>query len=371
MKLASSFLSLIAVVAAVPAQDKAPQARQFLFDGYTTAMSIDMKKMRDSGVWDEISVSTLKMIFGMIEKQSGFSFETLDRVMMVREAVAEGQDKKSREVVTMETSAPLGEMRDQQFGRFSTAKVGDYTLMLDGWSQSDEAIVDVTPKLRVYGARSLLASVLQGEPRVGLPSGDVMSFTAAKKGLLGYIVGDLKNDEETRKVLDEALPDTVWPADDPPTFICIRLLATGDEDDPHLMLEAVMRHGKDGAGLVASEKAVTEALKKLAKLKEARIIRPLLKKVAHERDGTDAIWRVDIGRARNLGGMLGMLSPFMMFATASVAPVMQAGAVQVEVIEEVEVAEEAKPKPTKKKDKPKAIEVTRKPKPKPVTGGGR
>ncbi len=136
----------------------------------------------------------------------------------------------------------------------------------------------------------------------------------------------------------------------------------------------MLRHGKDGAGLVASEKAVASALQRVREIKETRIIRPLLKKIKHERDRTDAIWRLDLGRARNAAGMLGTLSPFLMFARASEVQPIQG---QVLFLEEVAEEEEAKPKPVEKK-KTKVIEITRKPpkkakatpKPKPVTGGG-
>lgn len=362
MKLAPSFFTLIAVAATVSAQTKAPHARQFLFDGYTTAMSLDMKKVRDTGAWDEINVSTMKMIFGLIEKQCGFPLDRLDRTTLVRERAPDGQERRAREVIIIEGNGDLGQPKDVESGRYATTAIGDYSLMVDQWSASDQAMVKVTPKLRVLGPTELVTDVLKGKPRGGLPSGDVMSFTAAKKGLLGYIVADLENDDSARLALKDVLPDAEWPADDKPTFICIRLLVSGEEDDPHLKLEVVLRHGKDGEGLVASEKAVADALQKVKKIKETRIIWPILRKIQHERDRTDAIWRVDLGRARNVGGMLGTLSPFLMFSSASSVAPAQRGVI-LEIDEEVE-----EPKPVKKKAKPKTVEVTRKKQPKAKVG---
>lgn len=378
MKLALTFLAIAACVAALPAQTKAPKARQFLLDDYTSVMSIDMKKMRDSGVWDEMSSSALKMIFGMMEKQFGFSLDALDRATMVREYSVDGEVTKSCEILTVEGNADLGQLADVQHGRYVAAVVGDYTVMLDQWG-GDQALVQVTPTLRVMGPTDLLKDVLNGKPRAGLPSGDVMSFTAGQKGLLGYAIGDLRSGDIAHMGLDVMLPDAAWPEDDKPTFVCIRLVCSGDEDDPHLTLEWLLRHGKDGAGLVASEKAVASALNRVRELKEARIVRPLLKKITHERDRTDAIWRLDLGRARDAAGMLGMLSPFLMVSRAAEVQVIQAGQIIVEeVVEEVVEAQEEKAKPKPVEKKAKVIEVTRKPpkkakltpKPKPATGGG-
>jgi hypothetical protein len=42
-----------------------------------------------------------------------------------------------------------------------------------------------------------------------------------------------------------------WPVDDPPRVLGVKVLATGDPDDPddlHLTIEAVLRHKKAGSG---------------------------------------------------------------------------------------------------------------------------
>ncbi len=222
MKLALSFVALAACTAVLPAQAKVPTARQFLFDDYTSVMSIDMKKMRDSGVWDEMTSTALKMIFGMMEKQFGFPLDALDRATLVRRFSVDGEDTKSHEIITVEGNADLGESADVQYGRYVATDVDDYAVMLDQFIP-DYAMVHVTPKLLVFGPLGLLESVLKGEPRGGLPSGDVMSFTAGQKGLLGYVVGDLRPRDMPREGLDEMLPDAAWPEDDRPKFACIRL----------------------------------------------------------------------------------------------------------------------------------------------------
>lgn len=358
MKRASLALSAITIGAAIlPSQTKALTGQQFLLDEYTTVAHIDMQKMRDMGIWDELRGSTLKMILGMAEEANEVSLEAIRQVTMVRQpAPQDGEHARTQEIIVIEGAEAIGEIGKKYPDRYQATTVGDYSVLLDQW-MTDEAVIQISPKLRVYGPRMLIQQVLSGQPRSGLPSADVMSFTAGKQNLLIYLVGDLGPGCVSRELLNAALPDTTWPADDAPTLACIRVFATGDEDDRHLTVEVALRHGKDGEGLVVSEKAATAALARVSKMQEARILRPLLKEIEHQRDGTDTIWRLDLGRARDVAGLLGTLSPFLMFASAR-----EVQAVQLEVVEEaVEEKVEA--------PKPKRIEVTKKPQ--PNAGGGK
>jgi hypothetical protein len=347
-------LSAITICAAVlPSQTKALTGQQFLLDEYTTVAHIDMQKMRDTGIWDELNGSTLKMILGMAEEANEVSLDAISQVTSVSRPSSQGQ---TQEIIVIEGTAAIGELGKQHPDRYQVSTVGARRILLDQWSPGD-AVMEVTPKLRVYGPSPLIQQVLNGRPRGGLPSADVMSFTAVKKDLLIYAVFDLGLHTASREILNKALADTSWPADDAPTFACIRVLATGDEDDPHLTVEVVLRHGKDGDGLAVSEKAVTDALARVRKMQEARILRPLLKKIEHNRDGTDATWRLDLGRARDVAGLLGTLSPFLMFTSGR-----EVQAVPLQVVEETAEEEAEAPKP-------KRIEVTKKPQPK--AGGGK
>jgi len=296
------------LVAALPAQSQKLKARNFFFDGYTTVFCIDMKKVRDVGVWDDFCVGPAKMALNLTEKMGGYKFEELERVTMVRKAAVagDGSDGDGYEVVAIESSGVIGDLWNE-FGEWSAVEVADYTLMVNEW-EGHGAYVRVTPNLRVSGPTEVLETVLGGELRSGLPSGEVMSLTAGQKGLLAYGVIDLRDGALLREVKENILPDADWPSDDPLALVCIRLLMRGDEDDPHVSLEVVLRHRKDGAGLVASEAAVTLALQKLRARKEARMFLPLLKKVQRSRDATDAVWRLDLGRARVAAGMLSTLA---------------------------------------------------------------
>lgn len=297
-------------------QDKQLLARQFLIDDYRTVISADFKRMRDTGIWDELNGSALKLIVSMIEKEMSFKLDHLDRITSTQQPPPKKEGdgyQPVQQVTVLEGNHDLGKVDDGS-SRYSTELVGKHEILLDEWSS--DAVVQLRPNLRIYGATELLKPVLSGKPRAGRPSADVLSFTAGKKNLLAFLVADTLNHPQPRKSLERMLPDTKWPEDDAPTHMCVRVLATGDEDDPHVTLEFSIRHGKDAAGLVATEKAVADALDKLKKMTELRLLRPILKKIEHERDGTDAVWRADLGRARQAMGLLGSLAPFMFFGTA-------------------------------------------------------
>ena len=363
---------------ALPAQRQAPKAQHFLFDGYTTAMSLDMKKMRDRGVWDEIGAQPgLKLVFKMVEAQYGFSLDSLNQAMIVRMRKGPGQSAQgSVEVSFVETDVAMKPGRDQE--DMVRVEAGDYTMLASPWDE-DSVEAQVTPKLRVFGSMDIIHSVLEGQRMTGVPSGDVMSLTVGQEDLLGYAVLDF-GDRAIQEDVTDLLGEPDWAEDDKPTFLAVRLSTQGDDDDPHLKLEVVVRHGKDGEGLVVSEKAVNERLKELMAVKEARLFLPLLKQIQHKRDRTDAIWSVDLGRARDFGGTVSMLAPLLMVTRASqqaqalmvpgvqVVPVAQA---EEEGVDEAKPAKEAKPV---KKGKG-VVEIKRKPvveppPPPPPTGNG-
>lgn len=341
---------LLAVVAALPAQTKTPTARQFLLDDYTTVVHVDMKAIRESGVWEEMAASVLKALFATAEGEFGFAMDRLDRLTLVQRPRRDSDEMpRIDEVVTVEGNGDLGTMAAVGRGRYTEQTVGDFVLLRDQWDE-ETAVVQVTPALRVHGTPHLLEEVLAGKPRTGLPSPDVMAFTVGRKNLLLYAIAHLPTAREAQRMVENALPGA-WPQGDKPTFVCLRALATGDTDDPHVTLELVLRHGTAGDGLVASDKAIADALAQLAKIPQARMVWPLLKKVERERDGSDAVYRVDLGRARHVGGMLTTLAPMLLFASADVQAVggMQGGQVLVEEV----VVEEPAPAPEKKKEEKK------------------
>jgi hypothetical protein len=231
------------------------------------------------------------------------------------------------------------------YGRYREDRLGDYTVLCDQWNDG-RVVVQVNADLRVHGPAALIEAVLNGKPRAGRPAPDVLAFVGGDQRLLAYFCANFADDDDIRDALHTALPDATWPDDDKPAFAGGRLRATGDVDDPHLTIELVLRHGTAGDGLAATETAVAAALERVAAMKETRLFRPLLAKIEHQRDGTDAVWRLDLGRARQAAGMLGTLAPFLFVARTVEAQVLEAEAV-------AEAVEAPAPEPKKEKEKEK------------------
>jgi hypothetical protein len=309
MRYYASVLLAASCCAVLPAQEQAPKAQNFLFDGYTTVMHLDMKRMRDRWIWDEVGAQPgLKLIFKTLEDQFGYSLDSLNRATTVM--MSTGPNQSEQEVAFVETEEAMKPSADQD--DMVASLTGNYTMLASRWNP-DSVQVQVTPKLRVFGPLRVIQNVLEGNPLTGVPSADVMSLTVGQKDLLGYAVLDFDL-RSIRQNITEFLGEPNWPEDDKPLFFAVRLSTQGDEDDPHLKLEAVVRHGIDGKGLIVSETAVAARLKELMAMKEARLFMPMLKQIKHKRDRTDAIWSVDLGRARDFGGMLSMLAPFLMIS---------------------------------------------------------
>ena len=313
---------------------KAPTARQFHFDDYRTVVHLDMRKLRSTGVWDELNMSAIKMVLGMMKEQLGFSPDELDSVTMTVDRYAkEGDADAFAEVVVLEGNAAFDRPADLDRD-YEREAVGACEVYKHRWGWSSDLAI-VSPKLHVYAPAELLREVIGGKPRTGLPSADVMAFTAGQKDVVAYCVLDLAVTGGPGELLAEALPDVTWPEGDKPLMACFRVRATGEDFDPHLTLEMVLRHGTPGEGLAVTEKAVAARLAEVMKMPEARLFKPLLKKVEHERSGSDAVWRVDVGRARNAAGMLGGMAPFLFVArTAQAVPAAALQAVEVEETEE-------------------------------------
>jgi len=333
-------LTLSALCAPALTQTSAPlTARSFLFDDYRTVLSLDLETLRDTGVWDELAPSGIQGITSLFEQGMGFELDLLDRLVMTRGR--HGEEEAVDYVMVFEGNAPLGKPGDLQRGFYQLEAVGGRELYKSEWGE--EAFTTPAPKLHVYGSERALRSVLEGAPRRGLPSPDVMAFTAGKEHVILSAVADLVMEPEPlemlREVMAEQLDGMAWPEGDAPSSMAARVSVIGDEDDPHIQLEVMLRHGTAGEGLALSERAGNAALDKLKKMPQARMFKPMLKRFEFERSGTDAMWRVDLGRARDCGGLLVGLSPLMVLGT-TVRVVQQGQAVQVleaeEVVEEVE-----------------------------------
>lgn len=309
---------------AVAYGQQAPTALGFCFPDYDNVVDVDLKQLRESGVWDDLGASALKLALGRFDDEMGFRLEHADRLLAVVRVLPKDEDRSRpghEDVVLFEGNRELPWPKESHETHETQIGAG----LLRGYSENSSRVSGRIGKLALVGHRSAIEPVLQGKPHNGMPCADVMSLQSDRRGLLAFGAFRLAPETPPNEALQQALPDVEWPADDQPTFVAFRLRIKGDELDPRLDLEMVLRHAKVGDGLGLSEHAVDAALARVAAMPQVRMFAPLLKKVERTRSGTDAMWRVDLGRSREAAGTVGTLLG-MMFVPWSVESVQAARA---------------------------------------------
>jgi hypothetical protein len=302
---------------------QAPTLRSFCFRDYENVLEVDLKQLRDTGVWDDLGASALKLALGRFDDEMGFRLEDADRLMALVRVLPENEQRSGanhEDLFLFEGNKELP--WPKQSRETHETQVGAGTMR--AYSEHSSSVSLRVGKLALMGHRSAIEPVLQGKPHDGLPCADVMSLQADRRGLLTFVAFRLARDTPPQQTMRQALSGVEWPADDEPTFVSFRLRLAGDQLDPRLDLEMVLRHTKVGDGIAVTEPAIDAALAKLVALPEARMFAPLLKKVERTRSGADAIWRVDLGRSRDaagtIGTMLGLLLVGMPVAVEAAAP---------------------------------------------------
>jgi hypothetical protein len=343
------------VASLVPLAAQAPKldARSFTPAGYRAEMFVDFAALNEHGIWDAVRRSAAGTLFGMLEQQLGFELAELAQIHAYPEipdgqprdegrrqgglAVFTGSDK-----VVLPT--PAGYRRD---------KVGDYEASIqDGeWAAADPDLwLQVRPGLLVYATQHLVRPVVEGKAAAGVPEAEFLLLTSGKGGLAHVVV------TLTDAMLADMpfpVPEGVLHADDMPRFFALRLRLApqgakdGEEQEPEVVLDAIVRHetGKQGPEAVRTlaQKALDEAKEhpRLGALKR------FWSRIELRVDGRDVAARLPLGRPREAAGNLAtLIAPLMLLGTHAEAP---PAAVEVQV-------EDPAPKPE--------------PKPEPRPGGG-
>ena len=295
-----------AAASLLPAQDPIP-AKAFLLDDYRIVAFADCKALRDRGIWDDLEVSLLKLAFQQMEKEIGFPLKALDRVTMVAEPPVEGgMGVTVRQVCVMEGKAKLGAPDSVTRGSWSKEKFG----ACEVWRRAgarDETYACPRPEMQVFGTTDILQPVLEGKPNAGQPCADVMSLLSGRGDNLAYLAVDVSGPLLRKTVLQRLFGEAAWPEGDEPAFVLLRLRATGEADDPHLEVEAVIRHAKAAEGLAATEKLVEVWLEKTQKDPQFRALKPLWPGLQRKKDRTDLTLRLDLGRSRDAIGYVALL----------------------------------------------------------------
>ena len=314
-------LATFLLASAVPAQS-APAPRSFLPDDYRNVVFVDLAALRARGIWDDLEVSVLKLVFQQLQKELGFPLSSLDRITMVAQVGREeGMAGKVQEVRVLEGNAPLAQPESLTQGSWTEDTVGVHAVRRR--RSGSETFVQPQPGLQVFGSTSLVQPVLEGKPHGGTPCPDVLSLLSGRSDGLAWFVLDVGNPTIRRGAFDRLFPEVAWPEGDEPQFVSVRLLATGDPEDPHLGIEAVVRHVQAGAGLETSATAVGALLEQLRQDPKMRTARPLLQRVEIRRDRCDLVAAVDLGRVRDAVGHVATLA-MPLFAPLQVEQVVEA-----------------------------------------------
>lgn len=319
------------------------RASQWLPSNYRNVISVDLVALRDSGVWDEMVTGLLKVAFEKAEEQVGFKLDALDRLTMVPVRVVDEDGHHITHRLTLwEGNAPLA--TPAVMIGYEDETIGAFDVKRRRWG--DEVFVQPRPEIRLEGSRALLQGPLAGIPSNGLPCADLMSLLSGKEQALLQIVAEINDDRARRDVIPTLFDDVEWSAGDEPSFLSMRLFATGEEDDPNLEFEAVFRHAKAGAGLTTTQQAIDAFLGGIRQDPRFRLLVPLFAKMECRRDGTDLRYRIDLGRSRVASGTLSMLALPLVALSSDVAAIEQVEVIEVE-------AEAPRPKPVEKKKDPK------------------
>ncbi|MCA8950116.1 MAG: hypothetical protein KDE27_11485 [Planctomycetes bacterium] len=307
-------MRILAIAAAVslhllPAQQI--EARRFLPDDYENVVHVDLQRLRDSGVWDELQTGAAKLMLAALEREAGVPLADLDRVTTVARIPASGpsgREPQPQQVILLEGNAALPMPEHVATGqRYYQDTIGEFEVMRRE-KPRDEVFAQPAPELQVIGSTALLRGPLEGHPNTGMPCADILSLLSGKGSDLLHIAVHTDNEFLQRRFVGKILPGVEWPADDAIAYVMLELRAIGDPDDPHVHLGVVLRHTKVGDGIEVTEQAARAWLAHVAEQPKLRLAAPLLQRATIRRDRGDLVLKLDLGRARDAGGNIAMIA---------------------------------------------------------------
>jgi hypothetical protein len=188
---------------------------------------------------------------------------------------------------------------------YEAQRIGEFDVMV---TETDRAWVFFRPRpeVQVEGALSLLEPLLTGPRNPGGPCPDVLSLQSTRERRLIEVGLDLGERAMRDEVLGKLFADTEWPDGGAPRVLYGRVHDHGDADDPHVMIEVVLRHVDDGDGMAVTEKALDALIASAKANPKAVAARPMLAAIERSRDRGDLILKLDLGRARDAVGKLAM-----------------------------------------------------------------
>jgi hypothetical protein len=305
--LASAFL-----VAALQGQ-QVLHGRDFLPPERTSEYGWDFAAMRSVGVWPEIERSPLQATLASIE-QRGLRLAAVDRCLVCITVPRSVPNAESKQIQIIEGNAPL-QLPTLPVPMIAE-KIGEYTGQTPGHTIGPNpdpmVFIAVRPDLMVQGHRSLLEPPLTGKQSKAPAAPDLMSLLSGRGRNLIWLVYDLGDEGYRTSVLSPALAKAVWPEGDEPRFLMLRLCAIGDDKDPRLQVEAVLRHAKVGEGIAVSEAAVKQWLASLPKDELLGSLGKDWEQVVVTREHADLVARLQLGPPKDAAARIALLAHAML-----------------------------------------------------------
>jgi hypothetical protein len=270
--LAATTLALASLTAQQPFR-----ASDYLPQDYRNFQRIDLKALRETGIWEELRTSALQMMLGAVEKEAGFELEALDRVTQVAVVAQQSEQRRDPDrVMVFEGNTSLGTPdRVANTSAYEAQRIGVFDVMV---TETDRAWVFFRPRpeVQVEGALSLLEPLLTGPRNPGGPCPDVLSLQSTRERRLIEVGLDLGERAMRDEVLGKLFADTEWPDGGAPRVLYGRVHDHGDADDPHVMIEVVLRHVDDGDGMAVTVKAHDALIASAKANPKAVAARPML-----------------------------------------------------------------------------------------------
>jgi hypothetical protein len=351
-------ISLFAACAVLPAQNQQNLGpRSFFPKEYTGEAYVNMAALVETDLWEEIERSLVsKPLLAAFLMQFGFRRTDLKdlRVGMDTRKMtySGGHETYRQQPVTVfqgqrKLSLPKPKKQEWDHNRRTKDEIGGHKVVQEGidtdennWSQPMLWVIP-KPGCLVYGDKTLIQPVLEGERRGGVPHPELMAFTVGRRPLAYYAV-KLEHDE---KYLRNAAPFPFgwYTADDKPTFMMLRMTVDEKTQISRAVLRLRFTDGSKGPDLFEAEvKASFKMLDTDRDLKRLAFLKKFTKKLVFKKQGADLEISCDLGDAKQAAELsaLAQTLPLLLFA-ARAAPVRAAApAAVIEEVEEEEPEEE-------------------------------
>jgi hypothetical protein len=308
--------ALLLIVPALDAQD-ALKPRAFLPADYRSEVVVDLSALRETELLDALVRSPFGMLLDSFEEEFGFAMDDVDRIHGVLVFPDEPRQDPDQ-VWTFTGAGAVGLPPEVEEARV-TEEVDGRTIRVEKGPFLAKETVYYSPEggALVFGSGPLVRGVLDGTRKGGVPSPDLLSLTAAP-GALAYVAFGLT--DAMRAEMPPFMTD--WNVEqDPVQYMLLRLRQVPTDDEPRILLEAVVRCSGGEAGPAHIEAKAKQGLEELQAHPRLGALKRYWSAAEVERRDPDVTVRLDLGDARSAAGALPLLvAPLLVVGSADDAP---------------------------------------------------